>query len=84
MNDAHARQIVERLVSFEDSDAVSRPPQQCRGQHSGRPIAGDQHVITEDDAGNQDCQRLCEQTARMEDDGEGFLLRRRPRPQPTD
>ena len=44
-HDADARQIIKGLVALEDPDAMARAAEQRRGQHSGRPVPGNQNVV---------------------------------------
>ena len=45
MDDAHARQIVERRVALDHRDAMAGAAQQDRSQHAGGSISHDDDVI---------------------------------------
>jgi hypothetical protein len=45
MHDADARQVVELGVALEHRDAMAGAAEQHRGEHSGRPVADDHHVM---------------------------------------
>src|SRR5262249_44398964 len=45
VHDADARQVVERLVALDHRNAMADAPEQDSGEHAGRPVADDHHIV---------------------------------------